>query len=202
MSIALIVTVASVAVIGATTLGLWMAASLRQRFDGGQAVTRIGTEPPCSDGASGYWFPTPVGAVCRAPKVGPNQTSTSAPSGARSEEHTHAVLQLLPDHVVAFFGVDLLSQIQMAPAGDDPDATRRQLATTLAASADGDRQPLEQLRSGFIRRLRRVSDDFAASAGLRVTEAALTLVPRAEEVWAPVQAGPASPRRRWWARRR
>jgi hypothetical protein len=72
----------------------------------------------------------------------------------------------------------------------------------LAAVADGHREPLEQLRYGFIRRLHRVSDDFAASEGLRVVEAALSLVPRPEGVWARGCRPQQPPRRRWWRRKR
>jgi hypothetical protein len=105
-------------------------------------------------------------------------------------------------HLIERFGADLLTQIQIPPRGDDQDAARRQLAGTLAAAAGGDREVLEQLRAGFIRRLHRVSDDFAATAGLRVTEAALALVPRLEGVWAWGHREPTKPRGRWWRRLR
>lgn len=106
----------------------------------------------------------------------------------------------LPGDVVERFGADLLTQIQIAPHGDDPDAARRRLADMLAVAAGHRREPLEELRAGLLRRLHRASDDFAATAGLRVTEAALALVPRPEGVWAGGQREP-PPRRRWFRRR-
>ena len=69
---------------------------------------------------------------------------------------------------IEVFGADLLTQIQIPPNGEDPDAARRRLAELLVAAAGGEREPLEQLRSRFIRRLHLASDDFAATAGLRV----------------------------------
>ena len=56
-------------------------------------------------------------------------------------------------------------------------AERRLRAEALVAVADGRREPLEQLRFRFIERLRRASDDFAATEGLRVVEAALATGP-------------------------
>ena len=102
---------------------------------------------------------------------------------------------------IEVFGADLLTQIQIPPNGEDPDAARRRLAELLAAAAGGKREPLEQLRARFIRRLHLASDDFAATAGLRVTEAALTLVPRPDGVWALGHRARVQPRRRWWRRR-
>ena len=87
----------------------------------------------------------------------------------------------LTGHLVEIFGADLLTQIQIPPHGDDdPDAARRRLAGMLAARAGVNRVPLEHLRARFIKRLHLASDDFAATAGLRVTEEALALVPRPE----------------------
>jgi hypothetical protein len=118
------------------------------------------------------------------------------------QQHRPPYMKELTGHLVELFGADLLTQIQIPPRGDDQDAARRQLAGTLTAAAGRDREPLEQLRARFIRRLHRVSDDFAATAGLRVTEAALALVPRPDGVWAWGHREPTKPRRRWWRRRR
>jgi hypothetical protein len=107
----------------------------------------------------------------------------------------------LTDDIAKRFGADVLAQIQIAPL-EDPDAARRRLARALAAKADGSREPLERLRSHVIRRLHHASDDFAATAGLRVNELALTLVPRPEGVWAWGHREPEQRGRRWWQRRR
>jgi hypothetical protein len=48
----------------------------------------------------------------------------------------------------------------------------------------GGRAPLEALRAVFISRLHRASDDFAATEGLRVVEAALSLLPWPEQAHA------------------
>ncbi len=105
----------------------------------------------------------------------------------------------LDDHIVSSLGTALIHEIQQPPGGTDPDTTRRQLAATLAAAAN-DRTQLEQLRACFLQRLRRASNDYEASAGLRVTEAALTLVLRSETLSAGVQAETQPPRGRWWHR--
>jgi hypothetical protein len=99
------------------------------------------------------------------------------------------------------FGRDLLMQIEVPLRGGDPDAVRRKLAEQLAAAAGGKREPLEQLRSRFIRRMHQAGEDFPATAGLRVTESALALVPRTDGVWAWGLRQPVRPRRRWWRRR-
>jgi hypothetical protein len=80
-------------------------------------------------------------------------------------------------------GEDFFAEIQTPPQGEDPAAERRRRAEALVAVADGRREPLEQLRPRSIRRLHRASDDFAATEGLRVVEAALSLIPRPERVW-------------------
>jgi hypothetical protein len=100
----------------------------------------------------------------------------------RLEQRPPSYLEQLPDHLVAQFGADLLTQIQTPPQGEDPDEARRRLAEMLVAAAGGDRKLLEQLRSRFIHRLHLVSDDFAATAGLRATEGALALLPRSAAV--------------------
>lgn len=89
-----------------------------------------------------------------------------------------------PSHpVVQFPGDDLLAQIQIPSQGEDPVAARRLEAEELVSMAGGRRKLLERLRSRFLRRLHRTSDDFAATEGLRVVEAALSLMPRPEGLW-------------------
>lgn len=95
---------------------------------------------------------------------------------------------------------DFLALIQTPPQGDDPAAERRRRAEQLVAVADGRREPLEQLRSRFIRRLHRASDDFEATEGLRVVEAALWLIPRAGAVRANEGREHPGRQRRWWRR--
>ena len=75
---------------------------------------------------------------------------------------------------------DGLAWIEMPPEGDArdaPTAERRQRAERLVAVGGGDRDRLERVRSTYLRRLHRASDDFGATAGLRVVEAALWLIP-------------------------
>jgi hypothetical protein len=75
-------------------------------------------------------------------------------------------------------------------------ADRRRRAHVLVALAGGRRERLEDLRAGYLNRLHRASNDFAATDGLRVVEAALALVPRAE---LPDSARTRRrPTRRWW----
>jgi hypothetical protein len=57
------------------------------------------------------------------------------------------------------------------------NAARRQQAEALVASTDGDRSALERLRREYLRRLRRASDDLAATEGLRIVDLALASVP-------------------------
>ena len=104
----------------------------------------------------------------------------------------------LTGDLIEVFGADLLTQIQVPPDGDDPDQARRRLAELLAARTGEEREPLEQLRSHFMRRLHQTSNDFPATAGLRVVEAALSMVPYPERIRG--QAAPLPPRRRWWRR--
>jgi hypothetical protein len=117
------------------------------------------------------------------------------------QQQRPSFIRNLTDSHIEVFGADLLTQIQIPPNGEDPDAARRRLAELLAAAAGGKREPLEQLRARFIRRLHLASDDFAATAGLRVAEAALTLVPRPDGVWDMGHQARVEPRRRWWRRR-
>ena len=87
--------------------------------------------------------------------------------------------------VAPVFSDEVLAWIQsppdvgFPPQDGDSAAERRRRAEALASLAGG-RVPLEELRSGFIYRLHRASDDFAATEGLRAVEAALSLIPRAE----------------------
>ena len=80
--------------------------------------------------------------------------------------------------IAELVGEEFFARTQTPPRGEDPAAERRRRAEALVAVADGRREPLEQLRSHFIRRLHRASDDFAATERLRVVEAALSSIPR------------------------
>jgi hypothetical protein len=71
---------------------------------------------------------------------------------------------------------DVLAWIEMPPEGDAPAAERRRRAERLVAVVGGDRDHLERVRSTYLRRLHQASDDFGATAGLRVVEAALCLI--------------------------
>jgi hypothetical protein len=73
------------------------------------------------------------------------------------------------DHVLAWIEAPL--------EGDDPAAERRQRAERLVAAVGGDRVVLERVRATYLRRLYRAGNDFGATAGLRVVETALSLVP-------------------------
>ena len=55
---------------------------------------------------------------------------------------------------------------------------RRSQVEELVAIADGRRESVEQRRAYFLKRLHRASNDFDATEGLRVVEAALRLIPR------------------------
>ena len=100
--------------------------------------------------------------------------------------------------IAELLGEVFFAEIQTPPQGEDPAAERQRRAEALVAVADGRREPLEQLRSRFIRRLHRASDDFAATEGLRVVEAALSLIPRPEGLWG---TGQQRFRSRWWRRK-
>ena len=71
-----------------------------------------------------------------------------------------------PAHVGALLGND-----------GEANAERRRRAERLAAAVH-ERPSLEELRSTYIRRLHRRSDDFAATEALRTVEAAVSLVAR------------------------
>ncbi len=61
---------------------------------------------------------------------------------------------------------------------DDIDAARQSRTDVLVELAEMDRDQLEALRSTYLDRLHRASDDFDATEGLRVVERALARVPR------------------------
>jgi hypothetical protein len=70
-----------------------------------------------------------------------------------------------------------MSALQRSPSED-----RRRLVDALVSSADAKAAPLEALRSSYQRRLHRASDDFEATEGLRVVEAAPTRISRPDGV--------------------
>jgi hypothetical protein len=108
-----------------------------------------------------------------------------------ADEDARDIAELLGEHAVA--------RIQTPPQGDDPAAERRLRAEALVAVAGGRPEPLERLRYSFIDRLRRASDDFAATEGLRVVETALSLVFRPDGVWGSGRHDRYRPR---WRRRK
>jgi hypothetical protein len=61
--------------------------------------------------------------------------------------------------IAELLGEVFFAEIQTPPQGEDPAAAWRGRAEALVAVADGRRDPIEQLRSRFIRRLHRASDD-------------------------------------------
>jgi hypothetical protein len=102
--------------------------------------------------------------------------------------------QALNDEVLAW--IQARPEVQVPPLPDLADERRRR-AEALAVMA-GERAPLEAVRSAFIHRLHRASDDFEATEGLRVVEAALSLIPWPEQ---PTDRdGRRRPRRRWFRR--
>lgn len=94
----------------------------------------------------------------------------------------------------------VLAQHEDVPEGVDAGAERRRRAAELVSFADGRREPIEHIRLGFLRRLHRASDDFAATEGLRVVEAALSLIPRKDPP-TEERPDPQRRRRRWFRRR-
>jgi hypothetical protein len=94
----------------------------------------------------------------------------------RVEESRREIAEILDD--------DYLLRIHGSSLHGDPAIERRQRVEALVRAADGRRAPLEKLRFGLQQRLHAASDDFEATEGLRVVEAALPLVPRrGEEFW-------------------
>jgi hypothetical protein len=124
--------------------------------------------------------------------------TTTTTSTAEDEQLATSAIHAFGFDLVSIFGVHLLMEIQSPPCDQDPDAARREMADRVAVTSGGDREALQQLRSRFSRRLYRVSDDYRASAGLRVTEAALALVARLEGGGGSVESGPAKRRGRMW----
>jgi hypothetical protein len=93
-----------------------------------------------------------------------------------------------------------VATINMPQGRDDPVAKRRRKAEALVARGGG-REPLEELRSRYLHRLHRASDDFEATEELRMVEVALAQVPRPLGVWA-WQHRELRPRGRFWRRRK
>jgi hypothetical protein len=102
--------------------------------------------------------------------------------------------------IARVFDDDFPSVIEVSPRSGDATAARRRSADVLVGIARGRRDLLEELRLGYLRRLHRASDDYEATQGLRVVEAALSLIPHPEEPGAE-QHRTRQPRRRWWRRR-
>ena len=100
--------------------------------------------------------------------------------GARHRGGGAEVAPIFDDEVLAW--IQTHPDVQIPPQ-DDPAAERHRKAETLAGMAGG-RAPLEALRAVFISRLHRASDDFAATEGLRVVEAALSLLSWPEQAHA------------------
>jgi hypothetical protein len=96
---------------------------------------------------------------------------------------------------------NFLPLIDVAPHGVDPAASRWRCAQVLVEIAGGRREPVEELRLRYLQRLHRASDDFDATEGLRVVEAALSLIPRPEDPGVE-RHRTRQLRRRWWGRRR
>lgn len=94
------------------------------------------------------------------------------------------------------------TRLETPPRAADPEAERRRQARDLVAAVDGSREALEELRAGFLRRLHRASDDFGATEGLRVTEAALRLVPPLADLWTGHERAGQVESESWWRRLR
>jgi hypothetical protein len=78
----------------------------------------------------------------------------------------------------------IVTVIEALPADDDPDAERRAQAEALVQASGGDASTLDRLRSCYLERLHRASDDFAATEALRVVERALLAMPPPAGAWA------------------
>jgi hypothetical protein len=105
------------------------------------------------------------------------------------------------DHERAETRPGLPSESLVMPIDGDRATHRRRRAERLATAASGDRHQLEELRAGYLCRLLHTSDDFEATEGLRTVEAALSMTPRSQGLWA-WQRQVRAPRRRWWHRLR
>ena len=104
-----------------------------------------------------------------------------------SAERTNPVAQ--PD--------DLLRQIEVTPQVENATGDRHARAKALVAMARSQREPIDELRTRFARRLDRATDDYGAIEGLRVVEAALPLIPRPAGLWV-WQQRERQGKRRWW----
>jgi hypothetical protein len=71
-----------------------------------------------------------------------------------------------------------------APSPDDDSDARLHQAEELVKFADGRREPLERLRSDYLRLLHAYSGDLAATEALRVVETSLRLIPRPAGIYA------------------
>jgi hypothetical protein len=80
---------------------------------------------------------------------------------------------------------DVLTELEAPTRSDDPRAELERRADMLVAALDGDRERLFELRSLFLLRLHRASDDFGASEGLRVVERAAAMISRESVLSAP-----------------
>jgi hypothetical protein len=90
---------------------------------------------------------------------------------------------------------DHLARISGLPR--DAGGKRGRQVEALVSRVGESAAPLEELRVRYQRRPHRASDDFEATEGLRVLEAALSRIPRPEGVWA-WQRREREPRRSWW----
>jgi hypothetical protein len=108
------------------------------------------------------------------------EAHTSRPDerGARHRGGGAEVAPIFGDEVLAW--IQTPAEFQLPLQDDDPAAQRHRKAAALAAMAGG-RAPLEALRAVFLSRLHRASDDFEATEGLRVVEAALSRLPWPEQ---------------------
>ena len=98
------------------------------------------------------------------------------------QEHT-VVSEEATGERVAVAGVEPRAE-NAAPLPDDDSDARLHQAEELVNLAAGRREPLEQLRSDYLRLLHGSSDDLAATEALRVVEAALRLIPRPAGIYA------------------
>jgi hypothetical protein len=78
--------------------------------------------------------------------------------------------------VIAALKNDVLAQIEAPMPRESPDAARRLRAEMLLTALACNRERLFELRSLFILRLHKASDDFGATEALRVVEAAIAMI--------------------------
>jgi hypothetical protein len=72
-------------------------------------------------------------------------------------------------------------RISLPPGKTRSARTRR--AEALVSRTRGDAALLEALRADYVQRLHHASNDFEATEGLRIIEAALAMIPRPEWSW-------------------